>query len=114
MTDSNHLITPPQWQVDAWCKQVMAMGADVDAVFLEVFRAGADQELEACCKWLAYELRHKGQSLQWADDLRAARRPKPQRLKEQALEALKHAQEGWRPVPADCDIIRRALESLPD
>ena len=45
--------------------------------------------------------------------LRAARRPKPQSLKEEALEALKHAEEGWRPVPADCEIIRRALESLP-
>ena len=42
------------------------------------------------------------------------RRSKPTSLKEQALEALKHAEEGWRPVPADCEIIRRALESLPD
>jgi hypothetical protein len=47
-------------------------------------------------------------------ELRAARRPKSPSLKEQALEALKHAEEGWRPVPVDCAIIRRALESLPE
>ena len=40
--------------------------------------------------------------------------PEGPSLKEQALEALKHTEEGWRPVPADCAIIRRALESLPD
>lgn len=115
MTDSNHLITPPQWQVDAWCKQVMAMGADVDAVFLEVFRAGADQELEACCKWLAYELRHKGQSLQWADDLRAARRPKPKSQAEEALEALEaeDSRRLWSPkTEKRFDTIRAALERL--
>ena len=49
-----------------------------------------------------------------AAELRAARRPKAPSLKEQALEALKHAEEGWRPVPADCEIIRRALEQLDD
>lgn len=43
----------------------------------------------------------------------AQKRPLPSSLKEQALEALKHAEEGWRPVPSDCEIIRRALESLP-
>lgn len=37
----------------------------------------------------------------------------PPSLKEQALEALKHAEEGWRPIPDDCALIRRALESLP-
>jgi hypothetical protein len=37
----------------------------------------------------------------------------PPSLKAQALEALKHAEEGWRPVPDDCALIRRALESLP-
>ena len=68
----------------------------------------ADQELEACCKWLP-------KLPPWsADDLRKHRRPKPQSLKEEALEALKHAEEGWRPIPADCEIIRRALESLPN
>ena len=109
-----HPIIPPQWQVDAWCKQAFAMGADVDAVFLEATRWGADQELEACCEWLAYELRHKGQSLQWADDLRAARRPKPPSLKEQALEILEINNDVDSQLSAvHYNILRRALESLP-
>ena len=50
------------------------------------YAAGADQELEACC----------GQVAEWQEHweckderLRAARRPKPPTLKEQALAALK-------------------------
>ena len=52
------------------------------------------------------------QRVRLADDLWSVRRPKPPSLKEQALKALQHAEEGWRPVPADCDLIRRALERL--
>ena len=43
----------------------------------------ADQELEACCEWLC-TLESKWQLIRIAD-LRAARRPKPPSLKEQAL-----------------------------
>jgi hypothetical protein len=45
---------------------------------------GADQELEACCEWLVSEgwFRYEHEAVQ---DLRAARRPKPPTLKEQAL-----------------------------
>jgi hypothetical protein len=63
----------------------------------------ADQELEACCKWLG---------LQPAiETLRAVRRPKPPSLKEQALEEV-GVFEGMG--TCNIDIIRRALESLPD
>jgi hypothetical protein len=66
-----HPITPQKWQVDTWCKQAGAYGADVDSLFVQAYQAGADEELEACCEWL------KGH---WLDaDLRADRR---------ALEAL--------------------------
>jgi hypothetical protein len=44
---------------------------------------GADQELEACCEWLAKKQGHSGTLL--FNALRAARRPKPPSLKEQAL-----------------------------
>jgi dienelactone hydrolase len=74
---------------------------------------GADQELEACCTWLSDH--------GWiaADpELRTARRPKPPSLKEQALGAVGRftvndhtsASEMMR----DFDIIRRALEALPN
>ena len=51
----------------------------------------------------------------WLID-RAARRPKPPSLKEQALEALNEADQGlneseWRPRS---NTIRRALEALDD
>lgn len=107
-----HPITPPQWQVDAWCKQALAMGADIDAVFLEAARWGADQKLEACCKLL--ELSDSNAR----DFLYSARRPNPPSLKEQALGALKNLNgecllEGFE-CPEKVAIIRRALESLPE
>ena len=68
---------------------------------------GADTELEACIAW--FDKHIPGYELV-ADKLRAARRPKPPSLKEQALIVL---------YDADLDavhenIIRRALEALPD
>lgn len=72
---------------------------------------GSDQELEACCEWLKdKEWIHP----EFGAELHDFRRPKPPSLKEQALQALKRAEEGWRPIPDDCDTIRRALEMLPD
>ena len=75
------------------------------------YRAGADQELEACCEWLG--------SI-WpvvnvpVDELRAARRPKPPSLKEEALALVEQHEDGWRPSPKDWDTIRRALEQIDD
>ena len=77
-------------------------------------RWGADQELEACCHLL------RQQGFDVVDDLRAARRPKPLSLKEQALEAAQrfyangHEDCSDEEIKDDFDIIRRALESLPD
>jgi hypothetical protein len=76
---------------------------------------GADQELEACCKCLTL-LGCSGT----AAELRAARRPKPPSLKEQALTALREAYEMANDRPPEgisndqIDIIRRALEALPN
>jgi hypothetical protein len=84
------------------------------------FQAGADQELEACCKMLydRYDrVRHAtgfpGSDM--SDWLRAARRPKPPSLKEQALEALKDL---GKELPIQLTVqygtVRHALEQLPD
>ena len=70
------------------------------------YRAGADQELDACCKWLDDD-----------DDratLRAARRPKPPSLKEQALDELHISFDRGYLKEGAADIIRRAIEALPD
>ena len=75
---------------------------------------GADQELEACCKWLAArDLRSQSVA---PCLLRIARRPKPPSLKEQALTALSEADQGlnkseWQQCS---NTIRRALEQLDD
>ena len=52
--------------------------------------------------------------LEWSIDLRAARRPKPPSLKEQALVLVEQHEDGWRPTPKDWDTIRKALEQLDD
>ncbi|NBX50715.1 hypothetical protein EBT25_12440, partial [bacterium] len=72
---------------------------------------GADQELKACCEWLAVDHPYI------SDDLRAARRPKPPSLKEQALTALHAIATGandTREQHQDFDTIRQALEQLDD
>jgi hypothetical protein len=50
-----------------------------------------------------------------AKKIRAARRPKPPTLKEQALDALREAEStGCFYVNGRSDTIRRALEALPN
>jgi len=74
----------------------------------------ADQELEACCKWLQCEA---GDSVTEfvAGDLRAARRPRPS-LKQQALNDLSRLMSKQIGMfdGQPFDNIRRALELLPD
>ena len=73
---------------------------------------GADQELDACCEWLQHDYPNIG-----ASALRAARRPKPPSLKEQALELARPAgTEGAHVTfgPEELALIRRALEQLDD
>ena len=74
------------------------------------YQQGADTELNECCKWLP-------NLPPWsADNLRKHRRPKPPSLKEQALVALNEADEGLSELQwqSRSDIIRRALETLPN
>jgi hypothetical protein len=81
-------------------------------VFSEVARWGADQELEACCAEVSWN-GNKTLSV----ELRAARRPSPPTLKEQALAAL-HAVEtctdDYRSRDQHIDAIFQALMALPD
>lgn len=60
-----------------------------------------DEELEACCEWLAQETPEP-----YINALRAARRPNPKSLVEEALEALNEA------VTDQENTIRRALKRL--
>ena len=143
MTD--HPITPPRELVRQWIAEIWHEGTPVQVAQSDLqlaarsarwgydqrgevndaqLRQARDEELEACCEWLStqsitdalcdYDLKPI------ADDLRAARRPKPPSLKKQALEALDEAifMADDDPPEGICsdqaDIIRRALEALPD
>lgn len=72
----------------------------------------ADQELEACCEWLASETPET-----YISALRAARRPKPQGQAEEALIALEQTVTLLMPVTGRkkierFDTIRAALKRL--
>ena len=107
-------ITPPPKLITDWCKQracISEPGPIHVWLATEAARWGADQELEACCHLLRL------QGFDVVDDLRAARRPKPSTLKEQALAALHAVATGandTREQHQDLDTIRKALEQLND
>jgi hypothetical protein len=114
---NQHPITPPPELVQQWLGTYFGttVTGEVSGVELalatEAAQWGADQELEACCKWTDVN--------GWddaCDELRAARRPKPPSLKEQALDALEQLLQD---PEAGCfaaapDTIRRAIEALPN
>ena len=112
MTD-NHPIRPPHELVQQW----VSLACELEGyetwqdLATEAARWGADQELEACCKWLV-----KNDWKAVHQHLRAARRPKPLSLKEKALLQLDtlNADLGMHGLGCDLSQIRRALESLPD
>ena len=107
MIEQNHQITPPPELVEQWYASADDANEDViDGVANRAARWGADAELEACCEWTQCYA-------ECGDSLRAARRPKPPSLKEQALEvfeALIHGDSSG----LDVGVIRRALEQLDD
>jgi hypothetical protein len=111
MADS---ITPPPELVAQFWREASA-GRE-DAPIGEIFnhgvylgyQAGADQELEACLRLV--EIDGGEDAYDFARYIRAARRPKPPSLKEQALAELAE----WENVMdiAPDSPIRRALEAL--
>jgi hypothetical protein len=114
MTNQQHPITPPpylveQWEADWHCSGNTNGNGFTYFVATRAAQWGADQELEACCEWLA----SKVMSERKYPALRAARRPEPMSLKEQALKALDDISIASFEQNA-ANTIRRALESLPD
>jgi hypothetical protein len=113
--DYKHPITPPPELVQQWYDQAKQDPCGpINWVAVKAAQWGADQELEACCEWLSNEVLCESNVHRF---LRAARRPKPPSLKEQALLALSHlvkgADESMDTTEA-AEYIRRALEQLPD
>ena len=116
MTDP---ITPPPELVGDWLTEAadlhLLTPANLDYLVTRAAQWGADQELEACCEWVSQWRCMVGGNRPEVG-LRAARRPKPPSLKEQALAALKRyeAEEWCEEMTFDSSIIRRALEALPE
>lgn len=116
MTDNNHPITPPDELVQQWTKEagnrLYAVTQSCEYVAIQAVRWGADQELEACCELLDIN----GCPGKWIDMLRAARRPNPPSLQDQALDDLERiaALLMKNNLPCDTGNIRRALEALHD
>ena len=113
----NHPITPSQELVDKWVA-MLEYCEDID-VFSDIARWGADQELDACCEWLEtgpYGFSIEATAPSLTKRLRAARRPKPPSLKEQALAELEllRGDANAHGLGFDAPAIRRALESLPE
>jgi hypothetical protein len=120
MTQQQHPITPPPELVQQWRAAASNVPATpstdpggrrdyIDFIATRAAQWGADQELEAC---LAEVSSLNSQAL--ADRVRAARRPKPPSLKEQALSALENLNGECLWETSDLAAIRRALEQLPD
>jgi len=108
-----HSTTPPPELIEQWM-QVHTTKYDLAR---QAAQWGADQELEACCEWVSKYLPYLGDFPMPEDKLRAARRPKPTSLKEQALKEMDKLDAMWDVTSIEdksLDIIRRALEQLPD
>jgi len=106
---NQHPITPPselvaaRWKDNWFDAKIKHINLE-NYILAQAAQWGADQELEACCEWVK-----KVAIVQIADNLRAARRPKPPSLKEQAL-ALVNSNKPYLDDTA-MDTIRRALEA---
>ncbi len=113
-----HPITPPPELVQSWYD-------DKTDYFMDMIRAaqwGADQQLAEDAKWLDRNALNEPhlRITPVGESLKEAMRPKPPSLKEQALEALRHAPGPDYPNPItlltadEHALIRRALEQLDD
>jgi len=114
---NQHPITPPPELIQKWSDQFEA-GRLLYAMFEDIYRAGADAELEACRMEIIdgagrFYIDETSDRVRLAEDIWTARRPKAPSLKEQALEALAHILNNSS-TQLGADTIRRALEQLPD
>ena len=114
MMTNQHPITPPTELVQQWIESTRSddcIGAYPDDLEQQICvlaaQYGADQELEACCEWVG------AVDGKYGPRLRLARRPKPQSLKEQALDVLEDLSNGIETADS-WFLIQSALEQLDD
>ena len=112
---ADHPITPPPELVQQWRAAASNVPATlstdpggrrdyIDFIAARAAQYGADKELEACCEWVGAL---EGNYGPW---LRAARRPKPPSLAEEALAEFAEWERTLEIAPDSA--LRRALERL--
>ena len=122
---NQHPITPPPelvqqllpWIGDYYGCPVSGELAGVEtAIATRAAQWGADQELEACCEEIIriFDDEKIVSVHDFIQHLRAARRPKPPSLKEQALDELHISFDRGYLKKEAADTIRHALEQLDD
>ena len=106
-----HPIIPSDELIGKWIDTDEGGPNVISRIATRAAQWGADQELEACCEWMADET-----PTNYINALRAARRSKSPSLKEQALDALILLCKGPDATAfVTCrDTIRRALKQLPN
>jgi hypothetical protein len=119
-----HPITPPPELVQQWLEDGPEYGEFwiSQHIATQAARWGADQQLAEDAKWLDHNALNEPylRITPVGESLKEAMRPKPPSLKEQALEALRHAPGPDYPNPItlltadEHALIRRALEQLDD
>ena len=113
MTNQRPTVPSPE-QVDQWFDDAIRLNSTPKYyIARQAALWSADQELQACINFV-YD--NELCDPNFYNDLRAAMRPKPPSLKEQALAALdlllRDPETGE--LTSAPDIIRRALEALPN
>ena len=112
LTDQQHPITPPPELVEQWYDAIDNSSTSwKQELATQAARWSANRELDECVEWMRS---HFHGVPQWADQLRAARRPQPPSLAEQALEEIQQMEGAMYSADLGCDFTatRTALERL--
>jgi len=117
MTDTNPITLPPelvlQWIAEIRHEDDLVQVAPSDLhLAIRAAQWGADQELEACCKWFQDFYKFESWMPHDLKHLRADCRPKPQTLTSVALQMLDTIERDAHYLPEITDTIRRALVRL--
>ena len=125
MINQTFPITPPPELVAQWVAQAWHEGTPVQVAASDLHIAaqaaqwGADQELETILEMVGFGQQSLPEEDRYLDgftvaSIRAARRPKPLSLKEQALAALNVIEDKMLGPTTEEILIRKALEALPN
>jgi hypothetical protein len=118
----HHKLAPPRELVKQWIQSWDHTdgSTNTEHVAAQAAQWGADQQLAEDAKWLDHNALNEPylRITPVGESLKEAMRPKPPSLKEQALAALETEPEDAKELIVfdtdQIDIIRRALEALPE